>query len=196
VLPGPVYVASTDGVPNHREHVDPDGKARGMSQATPFKLDQAPAEASARAGVPPLSLQQVWFALHRLEWASLVLVPGDENGSVIDFGRPLYEVARLAMGDRVRLLDARDVKLNRTAPLILDMHAAPTGRAGGGPWSERALVMINSVISHPSGVPIALAADAAVLCVEMGRTSLSAGRRTLQILGAQRFVGCVTLPSP
>jgi len=167
-----------------------------MSQATPFKLDQAPAEGSAWAGIPSLSLQQLWFALQRLEWASLVLVPGDENLSVIDFGRPLYEVAHLAMGDRVRLLDARDVKLNRTAPLILEMTAAPVGRAGGTQWSERVLVMVESVISHPSGVPIALAADAAVLCVEMGRTSLSAARQTLQILGAQRFVGCVTLPPP
>ena len=167
-----------------------------MSQATPFKLDQADPEATGWAGIPSLALQQLWFALHKLEWSSLVLVPGDEKVSVIQFARPLYEVAHLAMGDRVRLLDAREVKLNRTAPLILDMTGVQPTRSGGTQWSERVLVMLESVISHPSGVPIALAADAAVLCVEMGKTSLSAARQTLQILGAQRFVGCVTVPPP
>ena len=39
-------------------------------------------------------------------------------------GRPLYEVGHLAMGDRLRLLDAREVKLDKTAPLILDMTGA------------------------------------------------------------------------
>jgi hypothetical protein len=166
-----------------------------MSQATPFKMGQVASEGSEWEGIPSLALQQLWFSLHKLEWASLVLVPGDEDGSVINFAQPLFRVAQLAMGDRVRLLDARDVKLNRTAPLILDM-SGQTSRAGGASRSERVLVMVESVISHPSGVPIALAADAAVLCVEMGKTSLSAARQTLQILGAQRFIGCVTLPPP
>ena len=40
------------------------------------------------------------------------------------------------------------------------------------------LVVIESVIPHPRA-PVALAADAAVLCVELGRTSLADARETL-----------------
>ena len=43
---------------------------------------------------------------------------------------------------------------------------------------------------------MALAADAALLCVEMGTTAIAAARETMQIVGAQRFLGCITLPRP
>jgi hypothetical protein len=160
-----------------------------MSRATRIKADETPAEETAWAGIPSLSLQQLWFSLQRHEWSSLVAVPSDRDLSVMDFVRPLYEVGRLALGEKLRLVDARDVKLTRTAPLILEM-------TGGGQPGGRALVLLESVLSHPSGVPVALAADAALLCVELGRTSLAAARETVRIVGAQRFLGCITLPPP
>src|SRR5262249_439840 len=129
-----------------------------MSRATKVKGEESPAEDAAWAGIPSLSMQQLWFSLQRHEWSSLVVVPADRETSVMGFGRPLYEVGRLAMGEKLRLGDARDVKLTRTAPLILDMTGAGPGRGPG----ERALVLIESVLSHPSGVPVALAADAAL----------------------------------
>jgi hypothetical protein len=169
-----------------------------MSRSPTFKLaEPAPAETANWSGVPPLSMQQLWFAVQRLEWASLVIVPADGNSSAIDFGRPLYEVGHLAMGDRLRLLDAREVKLDKTAPLILDMTGASRPHATGPQQrSERVLVMVESVLAAPSAIPVALAADAAILCVELGKTSLSGARETIQILGSQRFVGCITLPPP
>ena len=112
----------------------------------------------------------------------------------MDFGKPLYDVGRLALGENLRLVDARDVKLTRTAALILEMTAGLSPHAAGAPSGERLLVLIESVLSHPSGVPVALAADAALLCVEMERTSIAAARETVQIVGAQRFLGCITLP--
>jgi hypothetical protein len=169
-----------------------------MSRSPTFKLaEPAPAETANWSGVPPLSMQQLWFAVQRLEWASLVIVPADGNSSAIDFGRPLYEVGHLAMGDRLRLLDAREVKLDKTAPLILDMTGASRPHATGPQQrSERVLVMVESVLAAPSAIPVALAADAAILCVELGKTSLAGARETIQILGSQRFVGCITLPPP
>ena len=165
-----------------------------MSRATKLKVEDAPAEDTAWAGIPSLSLQQLWFSIQRREWSSLVAVPADRDMPVMDFVKPLYDVGRLAMGDNLRLVDAREVKLTRTAPLIVEMTGA--GRGPGRKGGERVLVVIDSVLSHPSGVPVALAADAALLCVEMGKTSLTAARETLQIVGAQRFLGCITLPRP
>jgi hypothetical protein len=165
-----------------------------MSRATKIKPEDAPAEQAAWAGIPSLSMQQLWFSLQGREWTSLVAVPADRDLSAMEFVRPLYEVGRLALGEKLGLVDARDVVLARTAPLILEMTAGgspPRGQSGG-----RALVVIESVLSHPSGVPIALAADAALLCVEMGTTSLAAARETVKIVGAQRFLGCITLARP
>jgi hypothetical protein len=142
-------------------------------------------------GIPPLSMQQLWFSLQRLQWSSLLILPASPESSAMDFGRPLYQVARLAMGPRVRLLDGRGVKLTRTAPLILDMTGASSDR-GAASEGDRVLVLLESVISHPSGVPVALAADAAVLCVDLGKTTLAHAKETLRLVGAQRFVGCLT----
>jgi hypothetical protein len=167
-----------------------------MSGATKIEPEDSPTDAPAWAGIPSLSLQQLWFSLQRREWSSLVAVPADRDMSVMDFGRPLYEVGRLAMGDKLRLVDARDVKLTRTADLILEVTGGGSTRGFGAQTGERVLVLIESVLSHPSGVPLALAADAALLCVEMGKTSIAAARETLQIVGAQRFLGCITLPGP
>lgn len=167
-----------------------------MSRSTTFKLaDSAPAETANWPGVPSLSMQHLWFSIQRLHWASLVVVPADGNSSAIDFGQPLYDVGRLALGDRLRLLDARQVQVDKTAPLILDMAGANRPHpAGSQQWSERVLVMVESVLATPSAIPIALAADAAILGVELGKTSLAGARETVQILGAHRFLGCVTLP--
>jgi hypothetical protein len=169
-----------------------------MTRSTTFKLaDPAPAETANWPGVPSLSMQQLWFSIQKLQWASLVIVPADGNSSAIDFGKPLYEVGKLAMGDRLRLLDARDVKLDKTAPLILDMTGASRPHAAGSQqWSERVLVMVESVLATPSAIPVALAADVAVLCVELGKTSLAGARETISILGSRRFLGCITLPIP
>ena len=171
-----------------------EGSAAGMSRAPKIEPEDAPTEDPVWAGIPSLSLQQLWFSLQRREWSTLVAIPADRNQSVMDFVRPLYEVGRLAMGDKLRLVDARDVKLTRTAALILEMTGGGPARGPGAVDAGRALVLIESVLSHPSGVPVALAADAALLCVEMGKTSIAAARETVQIVGAQRFLGCITLP--
>jgi hypothetical protein len=169
--------------------------ADNEGRATKLKPEDSPTEAPPWPGIPSLSMQQLWFSLQRREWSTLVAVPADRNMSVMDFVRPLYDVGRLAMGEKLRLVDARDVKLTRTAPLILEMTGGGTIRPGGQ-TGDRVLVVIESVLSHPSGVPVALAADAALLCVQMERTSLTAAQETIQIVGAQRFLGCITLPPP
>lgn len=146
----------------------------------------AAAEQSPWKGMPPVSLQQLWFALQRREWNSLVVLPSSPELSAEDFGRPLYEVARLALGSHVRLLDGRSISLPQTAPLILDMATAGE--------RARTLVLLDSVISHPPGVPIALASDGVLLCVEMGKTRLASIAETLQLVGREKFLGCILHP--
>jgi hypothetical protein len=178
---------------------DTDREAREVTHATGIRLAEetpTPADEPIWSGIPPLAMQQLWFSIQRQQWSSLVVVPAGPESLVLDFGRPLYQVARLAMGERLRLLDARGIKLNRTAPLILEMTGAAPAHPPSVEWSERALVLIESVLSQPSGIPIALAADAALLCVEMGKTSLASVRETMQIIGSQRFLGCITLSPP
>jgi hypothetical protein len=165
-----------------------------MSRAT-FKLaaetgpDLHPGPSS-----PALPMQQLWFSIQRLPWSSLVLLPADPETSAHEVAKALQEVGRLTMGERLRMLDARGVQLPATAPLILDMSGASPLRPAGTEWSERVLVLVESVISRPSGIPVALAADAVVLCLTLGKTPVASARETLKLIGEQRFVGCITIP--
>ncbi|MGZ6124703.1 MAG: hypothetical protein ACXWLR_07070 [Myxococcales bacterium] len=165
-----------------------------MSRAT-FKLaEETGADLHAGASSPALPMQQLWFSIQRLPWASLVILPADPETSAQEVAKALHDVGRLTMGERLRVLDARGVQLPATAPLILDMSGASPVRPAGTGWSERVLVLIDSVIARPSGIPVALAADAVVLCLTLGKTPVAAARETLKLIGAQRFVGCITIP--
>ncbi|HUM09629.1 MAG TPA: hypothetical protein VLT82_01645 [Myxococcaceae bacterium] len=165
-----------------------------MSRAT-FKLaEQAGPDSNPGASIPALPMQQLWFSIQRLPWASLVLVPADPGTSSQEVGKALHDVGKLTMGDRLRMLDARGLQLPATAPLILDMSGAAPVRPAATEWSERVLVLVDSVLSQPSGIPIALAADAVVLCLTLGKTPVAAARETVKLIGAQRFVGCITIP--
>jgi len=165
-----------------------------MTRSSKVKLaEEVPGDALPWAGAPPVSLQQLWFAVQRLEWSSLVVMPSGPESSAFEVARALHEVGKLTMGDRLLLLDARGVKLTGTAPLILEMTNPSPVRTASDPRSERVLVLIDWVLAQPSGVPIALAADAALLCVELGKTTVDSARETIQLIGAQRFLGCVTL---
>jgi hypothetical protein len=159
----------------------PEQPAENTAVAQAVAPDQSPWK-----GMPPLALQQLWFSLQRLNWNSVVVLPASPDVSAEDFGRPLYDVARLTLGPRVRLLDGRGVSLPQTAQLILEM-AEPGDRA-------RTLVLLDSVITHPPGVPIALGSDGALLCVEMGKTRLASVAETLRLVGREKILGCITLP--
>ncbi len=78
------------------------------------------------------------------------------------------------------------MNLNDTSRLIIEMtsHAASGGLV---------IVALDSVLSNQAGIPVALAADAALLCVTMGDTELDAARRTVSLVGKDRFVGTVTV---
>ncbi len=87
-----------------------------MSRAT-FKLAaEAGPDLHPGASSPALPMQQLWFSIQRLPWASLVLLPADPETSAQDVGKALHEVGRLTMGERLRMLDARGVQLPSDRP--------------------------------------------------------------------------------
>jgi hypothetical protein len=136
-------------------------------------------------GLPSGELQQLWFATIRREWASLVIIPADANASSAPIAQALAEVAQLHRGDSVRLFSARGAQLGASARLIMDMTTHTT--SGG-----LAIVALDPVVTNQAGIPLALSADAALLVVQMGASTLDAARRTIELVGKDRFVGCVT----
>jgi hypothetical protein len=57
--------------------------------------------------------------------------------------------------------------------------------------TARLVISIPPVITEPLGLAVAQAADAVVVTFRLGRTRLSAARRTIELLGRDHIAGCV-----
>jgi hypothetical protein len=140
------------------------------------------------ADLLPTDIQRLWFATLKKEWSSLAVLPAHVGGSAAPIGKALAKVAALQKDSSIKLISAEGADLSGASRLIIEMtsHVAQGGLA---------IVVLDSIISNPAGIPVALAADAALLCVELGHADVDSGRRTMQLLGENKFVGAVTFES-
>jgi hypothetical protein len=145
-------------------------------------------------GAPTPELQSLWFATQARPWNSLVVLAASPGGPALEVAQALYDVGARASGLPLKLVDGRNVSLASSTSLTANMLALqqPTpGRSAG-----RVLVVLQSVLSEPAGIPVARAADAVLLCVELGKTPLEDARRTLALAGGpEKVLGCVGVPS-
>jgi hypothetical protein len=138
--------------------------------------------------IPASEIQRLWFAALRRDWSSLAVLPAHPEGSADGVAQALARVARLHKDEGVKVISARGADLAATSRLIIDMtsHVSTGGLC---------IVVLDSVLTNAAGIPLALAADAALLCVELGEADSDSARRTVELVGASRFVGAVTVPA-
>lgn len=129
--------------------------------------------------------QRIWLGTQLKDWRTLAIVPADEELSS-------YEVASLIMalglhhGEPIGVADLRDVGLSRVrASLeVVDVHV---GRG------ERVVLATSAISTNLATIALARAADAAVLCVSFGSTSLALAKETIDQIGKEHFLGSVLL---
>lgn len=130
--------------------------------------------------------QQLWFAAARHQWSTLAIIPAQPGTSSLTAARLLAAAGQLYPQRPVHLVEAEGT--DPTATGFVASSAA--NRAASG---ERVIIAIDSPLSHPAAIPIARAVDAALLLIPLGRTRLSAARRTIECVGRQRFIGSITV---
>jgi len=140
----------------------------------------------ATAEMPSAELQRLWFATLRKDWSSLVVLPAHPGGAATSVARALAQVGAIHKDSPIKLISGEGADLQNASRLIIDMT---THVASGG----LVIVVLESVVSNPAGIPVALAADAALLCIQLGETDFDSAHRTVELLGESRFVGAVTL---
>lgn len=122
----------------------------------------------------------------RGEWNTLAVVPASASFSASFVAKALVEVSTLVHGTPARYFSTEDLDLASVPKVIVDManHVEKGGKA---------VVCVDSVMGAQSGVPIAISADAALLVVHLGVTTTDDARNTLEVIGAAKFIGAVTL---
>jgi hypothetical protein len=136
--------------------------------------------------VPGRDWQQLWFAALQHPWSSLVIVPAQPNLSALPAARALVAVGRLYHQRSVHLLEAERTDPAATGFVI----SSAKNRVAAG---EQVIIAVDSPLSHPVAIPLARAADAALLLVPLGRTRLSWARNTIDYIGRQHFIGSIAL---
>jgi hypothetical protein len=147
------------------------------------------------ARVPPPDLQHLWFRTLQYDWSTLVVVPTHPRCSAARIAQALGDMAALHRGTPITHIVASEVEMGGTADLITAMVVREPELAPEGPrqvWHNRnAIVAIDPIVSNPAGIALVLAADAAILCVKLGHTRMDDAQRTVDLVGRERFIGCV-----
>lgn len=131
-------------------------------------------------------LYQQLLTCMRGNWHSLVVVPAQPGLSVRLVADALVDVSSLVRGASAKLFSAEGLELAGASKVIVDMT---THVEGGG----LAIVSMESVVRKQSGIPIAMAADAALLVVHLGLTSMESAKQTMELIGKDKFIGAITL---
>lgn len=159
--------------------------AYGGESAAEAVEQQAPAAAPVSS-----ALLHLWAMLNqRQRWSSLVVVPSHSGGSGLQAVQAILEVAGRQSGAPVHFLDAEGLELGASQHVVSEMQAYVE-------QGDRVVVLIDSVMANPLGLEIALAAERALLCVSLGSSDISSARRTVDLIGKERFLGSVTLQPP
>ncbi|HEY3822312.1 MAG TPA: hypothetical protein VGL81_34340 [Polyangiaceae bacterium] len=125
--------------------------------------------------------QRVWLRTQSTDWRMLALVPGDDQTSTLDVANV---IARLALdhGESIRVADARALRPKH----VDDFLEGSRWEASQG---TRIVFATRPASSNIATVPIARAADCAILCASLGSTSLKGIRSTIEEIGRDHFLG-------
>lgn len=138
-----------------------------------------------RDGGAPSYSQQLLTAA-KGEWSSLVVVPATPGLSGRIVADALTEVCGLVRGKKAKLIQAEGMEVDGMSRVIVDMTQQV---ADGG----LAVVSVDAVAGTQSGVPVLLAADAALLVIHLGVTRIEDAKKSAEIIGESKLVGAVTL---
>lgn len=133
-------------------------------------------------------LYQQLLTCLRGSWHSLAVVPAAPQLSASVVASALVDVSNLVRGQQARLFSAEGLEMVGVSKIIVDVtHHVDDGGL--------AIVTVDSVVAKQTGIPMTLAADAALLVVHLGATRMEDARRTVELIGEKKFIGAVTIES-
>ncbi|HYO54080.1 hypothetical protein [Archangium sp.] len=165
----------------------PPPNGEGTPEVVEQQQQQPPQPQKPVSTAPSSTLLHLWAMLNqRGRWSSLVVVPSHESGSGLQVVQAILEVATRQSSTPVHFLDAEGLELGAAQHVVAEMLAYVE-------QGDRVVVLLDSVVANPVGLEVALSAERALLCVSLGTSDYTSARRTLDLIGKERFLGSVTL---
>jgi hypothetical protein len=132
-------------------------------------------------------MQHLWLGLQQKQWRSLAVVSASKGVATLAAANSLAKIAWWYTGEPTCVFDMRDLSLRLLEHQLRDMASQLHG-------GERVFIALRSTSENPTAVPLAQAADAAVLCIELGKTDMKGAQRTLDAVGRSKFLGTILVP--
>lgn len=156
----------------------------GGNAASSTALAQRPAGAPAQWD--DVKLQKLWLATQKREWRSLAVVAGSKGVSTLEVADTLAKIAWWYRGQPTCVVDLRDLSMRLVEHQLQEIAAQTMG-------GERVIIALRSVSENPTVIAVAGLADAVILCVELGKTSVKQANQTVDEIGKARFLGTIVL---
>jgi hypothetical protein len=168
------------------------GDEQARALASPEDAASIPREPPTAADVvvgpiDTVAWERLWLATQRRPWRSLAVISTGKGASMLGVARALAEVGSCHLGVPVMAVDATTITL---AALEARMSAWIEPRES----SRRVVIALGSVLENPARLALAQAADAAILGLTLGASSISEAERTIEQVGRGRLLGSVILP--
>lgn len=139
-----------------------------------------------KAATSPQHLYQQLLTCVRGDWQSVVVVPAGPGESAAAVADALVEVSALVRGKRAERFSTEGLGVNEVSGVIVELMQHVSG---GG----LAVATVDPVTAAQAGIPLTMAADAALLVVHLGVTDTEDARRTVELVGSQKFLGAVAV---
>lgn len=141
-------------------------------------------KAKAQAAASPSNVidwERLWLAIQRSSWMSIALVPIGEGIPTVRIAAALADVGRQHLGGKIVVDDATRVSLSTLQASLSEL----IDRA------DRAIVALSPLSESPAGIEIARAADAVVLCIALGDSTIAEAERIVRDVGREHVIGAV-----
>jgi hypothetical protein len=129
--------------------------------------------------------QKLWLSLKAKSWSSLAVVPAGPGGPpefALTIAVTLARIGIVHLGTPVHVADATTIPLTHLEQFSEEVRRVKQE-------GELVLIALAPATENPITVSLAQTADASVLCVMMDVMSLTESKKTVERIGAARFVG-------
>jgi hypothetical protein len=126
----------------------------------------------------------IWLATQSRDWRSLAIVPADDGIPTLPVAELVRAISSKRRNDQIGVADLRAVQIQHTNAYleVVRWHV----------WhGERVIIALRSCFENPATIPLARAADCALLCVSVGGTRVARAAQTIEKIGKERFLGSV-----
>jgi hypothetical protein len=154
-----------------------------LALPTPYAADDEPWRAA--------EWQRLWVATQARPWRSLAVVPGGADVPLemtLEVAMALARTGMRHVGSQIHVADATRLELENATEFVAQVRLS----ASTGP----VILALSAVLANPVMVPLAQAADCALLCVMLGQNKSQELQRTVEEIGKAHFIGAFTVKPP